>query len=92
MNSRKRNQNIITKTNAAKITNSTWTNATGQSNVNISMSAILINSENNKTSNACRLEVFTDKMVLRTGDIHAALSDFSIYYTWKNIKKYTKTN
>ena len=57
------------------------------------MSIIFMNSENNKTSDAHRLRLsLTDKMDFRRGDIPVELSDLSIYYTWKNIKKLDKSN
>ena len=41
-----------------------------------------------KTSDANRLRFnLTDKIDLRRGDKHIVLSDPSICYTWKNIKK-----
>ena len=50
--------------------------------------AILMNSENSKTSDPHRLLLnLTDKINLNRSDKYAALSSFSIYYTWKNIKK-----
>ena len=44
-----------------------------------------MNSENSKTSNphALKLE-FTSKLDLRLGEKIIALSNLSIYYTWKN--------
>ena len=52
-----------------------------------------MNSENNKTSDAHRLRLsLTDKMDFRRVDIPVELSDLSIYYTWKNIKKLDKSN
>ena len=51
------------------------------------METIFMNSENNKTS---KLHVLilkaTTKLDLRTGEKVIALSNLSIYYTWKNIK------
>ena len=50
--------------------------------------AILMNSENSKTSDPHRLLLnLTDKINLNRSDKYAALSSLSIYYTWKNIKK-----
>ena len=34
----------------------------------------------------------TDKIKLKRSDKYIALSNFSIYYTWKNIKKSSKNN
>ena len=46
---------------------------------------IFMNSENSKTSESYRLLLnLADKM--RRSDKYVALSSFSMYYTWKNIK------
>ena len=46
-----------------------------------------MNSENNKISKPHVLILkFTDKSDLRRGEKSIALSNLSIYYTWKNIK------
>ena len=46
-----------------------------------------MNSKNSKTSDPHRLLVnLTDKIDLRRKDKYIALSNLSIYYTWKNIK------
>ena len=51
------------------------------------MDRILMNSENNKTSKSHVLILkLTDKLDLRNGKKVIALSNLSIYYTWKNIK------
>ena len=52
------------------------------------MDTILINSENSRTSEYHVL-VFklTDKLDLRRGQKTVALSNYSIYYTWKKHKK-----
>ena len=44
------------------------------------MNAIFMNSENSKTSK------LTNKLDLRIGEKVIALSNLSIYYTWRNIK------
>ena len=46
-----------------------------------------MNTENSKTSkpHVLKLKV-TNKLDLRSGEKVIALSNFSIYYTWKNIK------
>ena len=51
------------------------------------MDTIFINSENSKTSepNILKLKL-TDKLDLQIGEKVIALSNLSIYYTWKNIK------
>ena len=52
-----------------------------------------MNSENSKTSDPHRLLLnLTDKIDLRRKDKYIALSNLSIYYTWKNIKKSYKNN
>ena len=50
-------------------------------------------SENSKTSDPHRLLLnLSDKINLKGSDKYVALSNFSIYYTWKNIQKYYKNN
>ena len=52
-----------------------------------------MNSENSKTSDRHRLSLnLTDKTDLRQKDKDIALSNLSIYYTWKNIKRSYKNN
>ena len=52
-----------------------------------------MNSENSKTSDPKRLLFnLADKIGLRRKDLYIALSNLSIYYTWKNIKKSYKNN
>ena len=47
-----------------------------------------MNSKNSGTSDPHRLLLnLTDKINLKRGDKYAALSNRSIYYSWKNIKK-----
>ena len=51
------------------------------------MDTIFMNSENSKTSDPHRLLInLSDKMNLKRSDKYVALSNLSIYYTWKNIK------
>ena len=51
------------------------------------MDTIFMNSENSRTSEYHVLVLnLTDKLHLRRGRKIVALSDLSIYYTWKNIK------
>ena len=51
------------------------------------MDTIFMNSKNSKTSKPHVLILnFTDKLDLRRGENRIALSNLSIYYTWKNIK------
>ena len=52
-----------------------------------------MNSENSKTSKPHILKLkLTDKLDLRIGEKVIALSNFSIYYTWKNIKSSYNNN
>ena len=55
------------------------------------MDTLFMNSENSKTSDPHRLLLnLTDKIDLRRKDKYIALSNLSIYYTWKNIKRLGK--
>ena len=57
------------------------------------MNTIFMNSKISKTSDLHRLLLnFTDKIDLRRKDKYIPLSNLSVYYTWKNIKKSYKTN
>ena len=57
------------------------------------MKTIFINSRNIKISDPHKLlPNLTDKIDLRRKDKYIALSNLSIYYTWKNIKKSYKNN
>ena len=48
------------------------------------MNTLFMNSENTKTSDPHKLLLnLTDKIDLRRKDKYIALSNFSIYYTWK---------
>ena len=50
------------------------------------MDTIFMKSENSKTSDSDRLLVnITDKIKVKRSDKYAALSNISIYWTWKNI-------
>ena len=52
-----------------------------------------MNSKNSKTSDPHRVLLkITDKIDLRGKNKYIALSNLSIYYTWKNIKKSYKNN
>ena len=57
------------------------------------MDTIFINSENSKTPkpHVLKLEL-TNKLDLRIGKKVFALSNLSIYYTWKNIKNSCNNN
>ena len=57
------------------------------------MNTTFMNSENSKTCDPHRLSLnLTDKTDLRQKDKDIALSNLSIYYTWKNIKRSYKNN
>ena len=57
------------------------------------MNFIFINSENSKTSKSNVLALkLTNKLDLRIGEKVIALSNLSIYYTWKNIKSSYNNN
>ena len=57
------------------------------------MDTIFMNSENSKTSNPHILKLkLTSKLNLRIGEKVIAMSNFSIYYTWKNIKSSYNNN
>ena len=52
------------------------------------MDNIFMTSVNNKTSDLHRLVLnLSDKINLKSSDKYVALSNLTIYYTWKNIKK-----
>ena len=52
-----------------------------------------MNSKNSKTSKPHVLVLnLTDKLDLRRSDKYVALSNLSIYYTWKNIKNSYNNN
>ena len=57
------------------------------------MDTIFMNSENSKTSKTHVLKLkLTSKLDLRIGEKVIALSNLSIYYTWKNIKSSYNNN
>ena len=55
------------------------------------MDTLFMNSENSNTSDPHRLNI-SDKINLQISDKYVALSNLSIYYTWKDIKKSNKCN
>ena len=60
---------------------------------NKKMNTMFMNSENSKTSDHHRLSLnLTDKIDLRQKHKYIALSNLSIYYTWKKIKQPYKNN
>ena len=57
------------------------------------MDTIFMNSENSKTSKTHVLKLkLTSKLDLRIGEKVIALSNLSIYYTWRNIKSSYNNN
>ena len=57
------------------------------------MDTIFMNTENSRTSEYRVLVLsLTDKLDLRRGQKTVALSNLSIYYTWKNIKSSYNNN
>ena len=57
------------------------------------MDTIFMNSENSKTSEYHVLVLkLTDKLDLRRGQKTVALSNLSIYYTWRNVKSSYNNN
>ena len=57
------------------------------------MDTIFINSDNSKASKAHILKLkLTSKLDLRIGEKVIALSNLSIYYTWKNVKSSYNNN
>ena len=57
------------------------------------MDTIFMNSENSRTSKDHVLVLkLTDKLDLKRGQKNIALSNLSIYYTWKNIKSSYNNN
>ena len=57
------------------------------------MERIFMKSENSKTSESHRFKLdLTDKLNLKDPKENMALANFSIYYTWKNIKSECNNN
>ena len=57
------------------------------------MNTIFMNSRNSKTYDPHRILLkLTNKIDFRRKDKYITLSNLSIYYTWKNIKKDYKSN
>ena len=57
------------------------------------MDTIFTNSKNSKTSDPHRLLInLADKLNLKKSDKYVALSNLSIYYAWRNIKKSYENN
>lgn len=59
----------------------------------IRMSTTFMNPQNSKISDLHRLRLnLIDKMDVRRSDKYVALSELSIFYKWKNIKRLYKSN
>ena len=57
------------------------------------MDTIFMNSENSRTAKYHVLTLrLTDKLDLKRGQKTVALSNLSIYYTWKNVKSSCNNN
>ena len=73
---------------AKEITKKVYNNIINSINLLKRMNTIFMNSQNSKTSDPHRLLLnISDKINLKRSDKYVALSNLSIYYTWKNIKK-----
>ena len=59
---------------------------------NISMEAVFMNRENNKTKEPRKFVLnLSQRLDLRSSNKHVDLQNLSIYYTWKNIKNSIRT-
>ena len=57
------------------------------------METIFMNMENSKTNELHKFVLYlSQRLNLRSSNKHVALQNFSIYYTWKNIRKQYKNN
>ena len=78
---------------AKEITKNVYNNIMNSMKLQNRMDSIFINSENSKTSDPQRpLLNLSDKLNLKGSDKYVALSNLSIFYTWKNIKTPYKNN
>ena len=76
-----------------EITKKVYNNIIESIKVLYKMDTIFMNSENSKTSEYHVLVLkLTDKLDLRRGQKTVALSNLSIYYTWKNVKSSYNNN
>ena len=76
-----------------EVTKKVYNNVMNSIKLKNRMDTIFMNSENSKTSDPHRLLLnLTDKINLKRSDKYVGLSNLSIYYTWKNIKKLYKNN
>ena len=74
-----------------EITKKVYNNIINSIKLSNKMETIIMNSKNSGTSDPYRLSP-TDKINLKRSDKYVVLSNLSIYYTWKNIKKSYKNN
>ena len=78
---------------AKEITKKIYNNIMKSIKVKYKMNTIFMNSKNSKTSDTHRLLLnLPYKINLKRSDKQVALSNLSIYYAWKNIKKSYKNN
>ena len=57
------------------------------------METMFMNTENSTTNESHKFVLnFTQRLDLRGSNKHVALQNFSIYYTWKNIRKQCKND
>ena len=76
-----------------EITKKVYNNIINSIKLSNKMETIIMNSKNSGTSDPYRLLLsLTDKINLKRSDKYVVLSNLSIYYTWKNIKKSYKNN
>ena len=78
---------------ANEIIKKVYNNIMSSIQIQYKIDTILRNSKNSKTSYPHRLVLsLSDKITLKRSDKYVALSNFSKYYIWKNIKKSYKNN
>ena len=71
-----------------EVTKTVYNNVINSIKVYYKMDIILTNSENSKTSELHRLLLnISDKTILKRSSKHVALSNLSIFYTWKEYEK-----
>ena len=76
-----------------EITKKVYNNIINSIKLSNKMETIIMNSKNSGTSDPYRLLLsLTDKINLKRSDKYVVLSNLSIYYTWKTIKKSYKNN
>ena len=57
------------------------------------METIFMNTENSRTNESHQFVLnLSQRLDLRSSKNHVALENFSIYYTWKNVRKQHKIN